>query len=70
MIYWQWSNIDDKDNTIQQQKVKVVYLPQRDQDLPEEDEVPSSFANDSVRCVYIYFIQNIESMHAAIPDHS
>ncbi len=45
----QWSNIDDKDNSVHQQKVKVVFLPQRDQDLPEEDEVPSSFLNDSVR---------------------
>lgn len=45
----QWSNIEDKDNSVHQQKIKVVYLPQRDQDLPEEDEMPSSFANDSVR---------------------
>lgn len=42
-----WSNIDDKDNSVHQQKVKVVFLPQRDEDLPEEDEVPSSFLNDS-----------------------
>ncbi|KLO15976.1 VAMP-associated protein [Schizopora paradoxa] len=42
-----WNNIEDKDNSIHQQKIKVVYLPQRDQDLPEEDEMPSSFANDS-----------------------
>ncbi|KAH8114739.1 VAMP-associated protein [Phellopilus nigrolimitatus] len=41
-----WNN---EESEVHQQKVKVVYLPPVGQELPEEDENPSSFIDNSAR---------------------
>ncbi|KAL5482457.1 SCS2 [Sanghuangporus weigelae] len=63
-----WNNVDGEDSKVHQQKIRVVYLPPVGEELPEEDEHPSSFLDTSA--MYATVRQEPANGHPELPQES
>ncbi|KAL5501772.1 SCS2 [Sanghuangporus vaninii] len=63
-----WNNVDGEDSKVHQQKIRVVYLPPVGEELPEEDEHPSSILDTSA--MYATVRQEPGNGHPELPQEA